>query len=246
MLMRPMKYLNWTFLGLLVAAGVAITLYFGLQPRSLPKIKNSLLANPERMGEAVAQRLWQEIKEADLILLGVEPGKPDHLKLWKRFLEVLPAEQKYTQVLIEPGLEDKNIISYNEEMDLQKDLDRFKQGLKKAQENKIRVAIIVPSIYSSQSIPDNPVHRLTQDSEFLPLSLSVAEPTLSREEESEAPYPCASGSEDAAGLASWGCLIQTKSRGLYRKKWEPGKYLGLMDQIGEKDYLVLIRKIPLK
>ncbi len=241
-----MKYLKWTLLGILVAVGVATTLYFGLQPRSLPKIKASLLANPERMGEAVAQRLWQEIQGADLIFLGVEPGNADHLKLWKRFLEVLPANQKYAQVLIEPGLEGKNLISYNEEIDLQKEMDRFKVGIKKAKENKIRVAIIVPSIYSSQSIPDNPVHRFKQDSEFSPLSLSIAVPTISRDEESEVTYPCASGSEDSAGLASWGCLIQTKSRGLYRKKWEPGKYLGLMDQIGEKDYLVLIRKVPSK
>ncbi len=241
-----MKYLTWISLGVLVAVGLAITLYFGLQPKSLPKIKGSVLANPERMGEAVAQRLWQEIKEADLIFLGVEPGKTDHLKLWKRFLEVLPSDQKYAQVLIEPGLEDKNIISYNEEIDLQKEMDRFKNGLKVSKENKIRVAIIVPSIYSSQSIPDNPVHRFKQDLDFSPLSLSVAEPTLSRDEEATAIYPCSSGSQDLAGLASWGCLIQTKSRSLYRKKWEPGKYIGLMDQIGAKDYLVLIRKVPLK
>lgn len=239
-----MKLVYGVFLGLLVTVGIAVTLYFGLQPRSVPKIKPSLVSSSERLGEAVAQRLWQEIKDANVIFLGVEPGKIEHLKLWKRFLETLPSEQKYSQVLIEPGLQDKNIISFTEEMDLQTDMERFKEGLKKASENKIRVAVIVPSIYSSQSIPDNPVHRLKQDPRFLPLSLSIAEPTLKREEEVDVTYPCSTGSADSIGLGSWGCLIQTKSRGLYRKKWEPGKYLGLMDQIGEMDYLVLIRATP--
>lgn len=234
----------WTFLGILVTAGVAGTIYFGLQPKSVPKIKPSLVAQPESLGEAVGQRLWQEIRDADVIFLGVEPGKMEHLKVWKGFLETLPSDQRYGQILIDPGLPDKNIIPFTDEIDLQKDLARFEEGLKTAAEKKIRLAFIVPSIYASQSIPDNPIHRLKKTLGFLPLSLSVAEPTLKREEETEALYPCVTGSGDTVGLGSWGCLIQAKSRGLYRKKWTPGKYLGLMDQIGALDYLILVRAIP--
>ncbi len=239
-----MKYMYGTFLGILVCAGLALTIYFGLQPKPVPKIKTSFLTEPERLGEAIAQRLWQELRPATIVFLGVEPGNRDHLKVWKGFLDSLPPEQKFSQVVIDPMLPEKSIISFTEEIDLQKETDRFKEGLKIALKNNIRVAVIVPSIYSSQSIPDNPIYRLKVETQFLPMSLSIAQPSLTREEEADVLYPCTTGSGDNIGLGSWGCLIQTKSRSLYRKKMQPGKYLGVMDLIGESDYLVLFREIP--
>jgi hypothetical protein len=239
-----MKYFYWTFLGIIVVAGLVVSIYFGLQPKSVPKIKSSLVADPERMGQAVAQRLWGEIKDAPIVFLGVDPDQPDDLRVWKGFLDSLPADEKYALIVIDPALPGKNIIPYNEQIDIQKETERFKQGIHGALENKVRVAVIVPSIYSSQSIHDSPVNRLKAELSFLPMSLSIAQPTLQREEEASAPYPCATGSGDTVGLGSWGCLIRTKSRSLYHKNWEGGKYLGLMDQIGANDYLILLRFIP--
>jgi hypothetical protein len=216
-----------------------------MQPKSLPKIKPSQIETPERFGGAIAQRLWMEIRENNLIFLGVDPNRPDDLKVWLGFLESLKTpDLSYGFIVVEPALPNKGMIHYQDEVDMKNDVDRMAEGLKKALETNMRVAVIVPSIYSSQAIPNNPMSVLKSKMNFQPLSISIAEATLNREEESKSVYPCATGSGDTGGLGSWGCLIQTKSRGLYRKKLESGKYLGLMDQVGATDYLVLLRFVP--
>ena len=234
----------WIFLSIVVACGAGTVIYFGLQPRAIPKIKPSSFAHSEGLGQAVGERLWQEIKDADVLFLGVEPGRPEHLKVWKSFLETLPVDLKYQQILIDPRLPEKEILKADVEIDLQSEPERFAEGLRVATANKIRIAFILPSIYGSQSIPDNPVHRLKESLHFEPTSISIAEALISKDEEATATYACSTGSGDTIGLGSWGCLIQTKSRSIYRKKWQPEKIMGMMDLIGEKDYLVLIRQIP--
>lgn len=245
MLSKAMKYVYWVFLGILAVAGVAVCVYFGIQPRPVPKIKPSQIETPEAFGAAISKRLWMELKDAPLIFLGVDPEKVDHMKVWKGFFESLDKESEYT-VVVDPNLPHKVVINSQNELDMNTGYDEFVEWLKTAMEHNQRVAVVVPTIYSSQAIPDNPINRLKKEmaNPSVMMSLSIVEPTLSREEESKALYPCATGSGDTRGLGSFGCLIQSKSRSLYMKKFESARYLGLMDQIGATDYLILFRFIP--
>ncbi len=246
-----MKQLYWIFLGILVVVGITLSVYFGIAPRPVPKIKPSQVETPERLGEAVSQRLWGELKDSPLIFLGVDPEKPDDMKVWKGFLESLSAELQYLNIIVDPHLPHKQLIPQKAgisliEIDMNQDYTNFVESLKTAMEQNWRVAVIVPTIYASQAIPENPINRLKREmaNPSIMMSLSVVEPTLKRDEEAKSLYPCVTGSGDVRGLGSFGCMIQGKSRGLYRKELESGKYLGLMDQIGATDYLVLLRYIP--
>jgi hypothetical protein len=246
MLKDVMNKLYWTFLGLLIIAGITVTIYFGLQPRPIPKIKPSEVATAERAGEAVTQRLWLELKDAKIVFLGVDPDKPDDMKVWKSFLDSFKnPDEKFTYVVIDPLLPSKDTVAHSDEIDMNHDFDRFVAGLKTAVANNQKVAVIVPTIYSSQAIPGNPINRMKEALLSIPfMSFSVVQPTLNREEEATAQFPCVTGSGDNSGLGSFGCLIQSKSRGLYMKKFESGKFLMLLDQIGATDYLLLLRQIP--
>jgi hypothetical protein len=53
------------------------------------------------------------------------------------------------------------------------------------------------------------------------------------------PIKCVMGSNDRDGIGAMGCMAEQKARLVYRKKSKPGFYEGLMDQVGERDYLVL-------
>jgi hypothetical protein len=240
-----MKYLYWVFLGILVIAGITVSLYFGIQPKPVPKIKPSQVDSPEVLGEAIGKRLWLEMKDTPLIFLGVDPEKPDHMKVWKGLFESLDKNLEYA-VVVDPNLRHKVIVNSQTELDMNTGYAEFVEWLKAAMEHNQRVAIVVPTIYSSQAIPDNPINRLKKEmaNPSVMMTLSIVEPTLSREEESRASYPCVTGSGDVHGIGSFGCMIQGKSRSLYLKKFESGRYLGLMDQIGGTDYLVLLRFIP--
>jgi hypothetical protein len=246
MLSRGMKYIYWAFLAVLFVIGVGVSVYFGIQPRPVPKIKPSQTETPERLGEAIAQRLWAEIKDTPLIFLGVDPDRADDMRVWLGFLESLEPAMKYSTVLMEPRLTYKDMVPKSENIDINQQYNGFVEWLKIAMEHNRRVAVIVPTLYSSQAIPENPVNRLKKEmaNPAFFISLSIVEPTLEKEEESKAAYPCVTGGGDTRGLGSFGCLIQGKSRSLYLKKFESGKYLGLMDQIGGTDYLVLFRRIP--
>lgn len=238
------KYLYWYFLGLLFVGGIGISFYYGLQPKPIPKVKPSQVDSPERLGEAIGQRLWAELKDSPVIFLGVDPDQVDDLRVWKGLLAHLQSDMQYSTILIEPLLPQKALIPYTEEVDMKADLQQLKLGIEQALAQGKRMAFVVPSIYSSQAIPDNPINRLKAVLPIKVMSLSVARPSLRREEEATAQFPCATGGGDLRGLGSWGCLIQAKSRGLYLKKWTSGRYLGLVDQIGANDYLVLLRQVP--
>lgn len=240
-----MKHLYWAFLIILIVLGLGVSIYFGLSPKPVPKIKPSQVETPERFGEAISQRLWAEIKDAQLIVLGVEPESFEDMKIWKGFLDSLSAAPlKYATIIMEPRLIHRGLIPHSDEIDINQDFARFVEGLKVALGFNQRIAVIVPTIYASQAIPANPINRLKAEIKMPFVSISIVQPTLTRDEENKSTFPCVTGSGDTRGLGSFGCLVQGKSRSLYRKKFESGKYLGLMDQIGSTDYLVLFRQVP--
>lgn len=236
------KYIYW--IGVLAVLGLGILLITnaGLEPHSVPKIKYSQVEHPERFGEAIYQRMRQEVAAASVVMLGVTPDYPEDLQVWNGFLKATAqAGVGYDMVIVEPKLAGIETIPHQLKMDLKQEMNTLIEGIKKAQEQKLRVAIIVPSIYSSQLLAQNPAGILKKDKGLVFTSFNIVKFPFSNDEEENFEPKCAV-EKDILGTGPLGCMIHNKATNLYRKKREAGKYSGLMDQSGGSDYLILFRK----
>lgn len=236
-----MKYLYGISAAVVLIAGIGFSVYFGIQPKSIPKITYSHFQTPAKLSDAILLRLNQELKGAPLVMLGVMPGRKLDLEVWKAFLEQSQyPELKYQALVIDPELPfAKELFPSAVRMDLKTELSRFIEGAKNAREQGLRMAIIVPSIYASQRLQENPADLVRQRTDLAPMSFSMMGFPRSPEQEADMSIKCAMGSNDRDGIGALGCMTEHKARLVYRKKSKPGFYEGLMDQVGERDYLVL-------
>jgi hypothetical protein len=102
-----------------------------------------------------------------------------------------------------------------------------------------RVAVIVPTVYSVQSIPGNLVNNFKERTQLHPMSLSLTDFPRTREEEKFMLHPCIVEGVDQTGEGPFGCAVVQTARGNYRKRYQIGDWVGLVNQIGLNDYLVL-------
>lgn len=238
-----MKWLYVTVSTLVVVLGISASVYFGAQPRTVPLIKLSYFNEPEKIAEAIVSIAGLKIMEAPVLFLGVHPHSETDMKIWKAFLDKNSHPGlKYDVVVMDPNLPYKNMIAANSEIDIKDDRPRFIEGLKAAQEKNLRIAIIVPTIYSSQLIKQNPVDLLKAEGQFKPVSMSLVPFKLYADEKENPIYPCIV-ERDVEGTGPLGCAIQIKERSLRVKKEKAHDWAGMMDLVGENDYLVFVQKV---
>lgn len=238
-----MKY-YWLGAAVLVAFGIWLAMTVKIQPQSIPKITFSQVKRPEDLGKGIAQRMVVEVREAPLIFLGVTPNSMEDIELWKGFLQANAEKgSHYDTLIVEGQLPFIEAIPYNVNIDLKNDEQRFVDGVKKALGQGLRVAVIVPTIYSSQLLQDSMASHLKKAYQLDITSFSISKYPLSEEQELNFEPRCAVEERtDTRGTGALGCMIQGMARKTYRKKLEPGRFSGLMEQTGEKDYLVLFNK----
>lgn len=226
---------------MILFVGIGFSVYFGIQPKSIPKITYSHFSEPAKMSDAIILRLNQELKGAPLLMLGVMPGRKMDLEIWKAFLEQsqIP-EVQYQALVIDPELPyATELFPSAVKIDIKNDLARLIEGAKNARTQGLRMAVIVPSIYASQRLQGNPADNIRKQSDLAPMSFSIMGFPRSPEQEAQMEIKCVMGANDRDGVGAMGCMAEKKARLVYRKKSKPGFYEGLMDQVGERDYLVL-------
>lgn len=241
-----MKYFYWICATAVIALGIYFAANFSIQPQSIPKIKFSQVHTPEELGKGVFERLRLEIKEAPIVLLGVTPNKIEDMELWRGFFEANQEPgSKYDVIVVEPMLPYVELFVSNMRIDIKEEMSRFVEGVQKARAEGLRVAVIVPNIYSSQLIKKNPANRLKEEYKLDITSFSVTKFPVTREQEESFEPKCQlEEGRDLAGTGHLGCMIQNIARKAYRKKFEDGKYSGMMEQTGAKDYLILFNRNP--
>lgn len=239
-----MKYLYWVGAAAVVALGVFFSMNFQIQERSIPKIKFSQVDVPETLGKAVHDRLRLELKEAPVVLLGVTPNQIEDLELWRGFLEANQEPgSKYDVIVVDPQLPFVELFASNMRLDIQNEMDRFVEGIKNAQAQGLRVAAIVPYIYSSQLVKKGPANRLKEQYKLNVTSFSVSKfPVTRQQEESFQPVCELDAGRDLAGTGHLGCMVRDIARKTYRKKFDDNKFSGMMEQTGAKDYLILLNR----
>ncbi len=239
-----MKYFYWFCAIAVIALGIYFAANFSIQPQSIGKIKFSQVSTPEEFGKAVYERLRLEVREAPIVLLGVTPNQIEDMELWRGFFEANQEPgSKYDMIVVEPMLPYVELFNSNMRIDIKEETARFVEGVKKAREEGLRVAVIVPNIYSSQLLKKNPANRLKDEYKLDVVSFSVTKFPVTREQEQVFEPKCTiEEGKDLAGTGALGCMIQNIARKTYRKKIEDNKYSGLMDQTGAKDYIILFNR----
>ncbi|KYG68630.1 hypothetical protein AZI87_05180 [Bdellovibrio bacteriovorus] len=239
-----MKYIYWACATAVIALGIYFAMNFSIQPQSIPKIKFSQVTTPEELGKGVYERLRLEVKEAPVVLFGVTPNQIEDMELLRGFFEAnQEAGSKYDVIVVEPMLPYVELFNSNMRVDIKNEMDRFVDGVKKAREQGLRVAAIVPNIYSSQLLKKNPANRLKEEYKLDVVSFSVTKfPVTRQQEESFEPKCVIEEGKDLSGTGPLGCMIQNIARKTYRKKFEDNKFSGMMEQTGAKDYIILFNR----
>lgn len=243
-----MKYLYWLGAIVVVALGIYFSTQFSklvsVEERSILKIKFTQVAVPEDFGKLVFEHLREEVKASPVLFLGVTPNQIEDLELWRGFMEANQEPgSRYDVIVVESMLPYVEIFNNGMHLQIKEDIARLAEGIQKARSQGLRVAVIVPNIYSVQLIPNNPVMRLHDEFKLQATSLTVAKFPLTRDQEKVFEPKCIdSGEVDPAGTSPFGCVIRNSARQTYREKFEPNKYSGLMEQTGPRDYLILFNK----
>lgn len=238
-----MKYLYISFVSLVSIVALVWVIQLGIQGKPVAKIKLSEFSSVEEVGDSILMRLRQELKDHNIVFLGVDPEELEHLEIWRHFL--LAAKEpgwKFDEIIVEQGLGLKMAWGLGEQ---QIELKKEEESLKslwnsEAYKNK-RVAIVVPHIYSSQLIKNNPIQRLKnnpEDGRFLsisavPLAKSDKEPEIKR-------VPCAAEGSDFTGESPLGCAIRNKSV-FWKKPPKENARLGIVEQYGLNDYILFYK-----
>jgi len=233
------KRIYWVLFGLIVLSGLVAMIYFGIQPRPVPKIKISQFENHTVLSNALLLRLREELRQNQLLFLGAEPERPEHLQIWKEFLRLNQEPgSRYDVVVIEQffGVQD---FPEATQMATKENFDVFLEGTQRAVAEGKRVVVIVPTVYASQAVYGNLVHNYKLRTKTHPMSLSITDFPRSREAEKEMLHPCIVEGVDTSGMGPFGCLVVQTARANYRKRFPPGQTIGLVQLVGLKDYLIL-------
>ena len=233
------KAIYFTLVGIVMVAGLVTAIYLSIQPRSVPKIDYSEFVQPERIGQAMAMGMRAEFQDANILILGVWPGRREEVQAYKALIDSLNEPGLHYDVVVsEPNIPYSEVFGATQEVSLRDDLKSFEEGARKTLADGKRLVILTASPFASRLVKDNQANQLMKDG--LPaVSMSAAPFPRNRVEEAKLEIPCLTTGDDT-GIGSFGCAVLNKARSIYRKKKDPTKYSATLDLVGAQDYLFLL------
>ena len=232
---------------LIVGIGVWASLNFGHEEvQSTNIIPLTYIESPSHAAAKIIDSFSEKIKKNPLIYIGVYPDSQDDMILVNELLSALQKnpELSLQHIISEPLLAQKVIIQkfVTDELDTKDDRQRLIAGLGKAKELNQRVAVIVPTIYSSQLIRNNPVNLLMTESKLKILSISLVPLKYNQDDPTDLMYPCRV-ENDLEGYGAIGCEIQKRSSQLRGRKAIQNGFVMIIDKMSENDFFVYYQKI---
>ncbi|KYG66346.1 hypothetical protein AZI86_04640 [Bdellovibrio bacteriovorus] len=239
-----MKYLYWVGVALVIGVGVWLTTLVNPQPTTKNIVPFAQYETPEDLGKQIFTALQSEVKRAPIVLLGVTPNQVEDMEVWRGFMQAnQEVGSKYEIIAVEPMLPYVELFESNLRFNIRDDMPRFVEGVKKAMQQGLRVAVLVPHIYSSQLIAGNPVDRLQKEFEIPILSLSIVKfPVTLQQAEIFEPACVLEEGKDPGHTGPLGCMIRKVAKKTYDKKFEDNKYSGLVEKLSANDYLILFNR----
>jgi hypothetical protein len=240
-----MKYLYIAFVSLITIAALVWVIQLGIQGKPIVKIKLSEFKSSNEVAESTLMRLRQELKDHSIVFFGLDPEEPEHFLIWAHLVkQAQEPGWRFDEVYVEKDLSvPTNLIPEMKRIDVKEKEAEFKSLWASDAYRGKRVAVIVPHIYASQLIQNNPVQRMKvapEDGKILSISLvplagTPRDPELER-------LPCAAEGSDYTGKSPLGCAIRNKSM-FWTKPLKAGVRLGVLEQFGLHDYLFFYRPV---
>jgi hypothetical protein len=226
--------------GSMVAAGVAGVIYFGLNPKTVPKIKLSYFNNYDQISSAVVSRIRLELQQANFLALGLWPDEPEQIKYAEVFIRQLQADPslKYDEIIAEPQFLASSDLPITANLSLRDQSDQFVNFFKT--NAKKRILYIGPSLFASQYVVGSPAQIFARQNLSFPItSLAIADLPRTRLDEATSKVRCLTQG-DETGTGELGCLVLSKARILYRKNKNLEQYAAVLELIGGRDYMLLL------
>lgn len=242
--------MNWRYiaLGVVFIIGLASVLFYGIQPRAIPKIKLSHFESSTVAADSIVFRLRQELSESKILFLGLEPDRKDLFEVYQNINRILQADSalRFDVTLIESHL-DTRLTELNqvqgERFDAEKDFSRLLAGLQSAQEKNLRVLVLLSPVHAAAMLKGSSA-ALLKEQKIQVMSLLLMWFPRARELESQMTVPCRVADHDLEGSGILGCEIAQTARLNYRKKFQSGQKVGLLNQISSSDFLFLFAEEP--
>ncbi len=232
------KRIYWILLIGVSLIGLTTMIYFGIQPRPIPKIKISKFESHNILANSILLRLRQELMASQVVLLGYEPGQAYQAEVWQHFLNnIQEPSLKFDQVIVEKSLESQ-LFQNSTLMDFKDEFPAVLKQIESGIQAQRRFALVAPISYTAQAIPGNLAYYLNANLPKKVTSLSIVGFPRSRQDEGDTSYPCIVEGVDQSGLGPFGCLLIQSARSQYLKKFLPGDFIGFVNQIGMFDYIV--------
>ncbi len=241
-----MKTIYWVIGVAVISIGVFIFLILGDAQKSVPKIKVSYFSNETEIAEAVTKILSQVIEKNSFYWVGVEPEKLEQLEVVYQLQNQLSKVKPFNRVIVDTELrlpkEWLEKFKATDAVSIKETVNATGELLQTLEKNGERYFLITAAIYSTPKIQQNQINQMKSKYLIKPITFSLAYFATTTEEERNMIFGCRT--EDHSGASEWGCAVLNKSRFSRRKVNQANEksWVGLMDLIGEKDYMILLKK----
>lgn len=237
-----MKYTYWITLSLVVFLGVSASIYMGSKSPNIPLIEYTQVEAPEELGSLIFQGLEVQLSQSPVLFLGVMPNMIEDIEVLKGFFEAVQKKsRKFDIVGVEQNLPYVELLESNLRFDGKEEVDRLFNGIIEAQKQKLRIAVVLPTIYATQILKSNLASKLKERGlKFT--SISIAKYPISKEQEESFDPVCAVEVGDIKGTGALGCAIREMATKTYLYKQQANKYSGMMNKIGDTDYLLIFNR----
>ncbi len=241
------NYLGQLAFGLVFIAGLALVVHVGLQPSATNQIPIRVFSSTEGAADALLSELNPELQHHSLLIVGLQPGKPELIQLFFDLLKQnAGTKTEFKVLLIDQELE--RIIPElsslaAERINIQDHTDELLTGLRQLQEQQVRTLIVVPVPFAALLVPNSLAGGLIERG-FDLQTLIFADFPRRRENEKNLFVPCEVASHDISGSGKLGCEILMTSRLFYRQRMKSNELVGVLNQLSSKDQLFLFTREP--
>ncbi len=242
-----MKTIYWVIAVVAVSLSVFIYVMLGDAQKTVPKIKLSYFATEGEIAESITKILSQTLQQRSGFWIGIEPEKTEQIEVALQLKQQLEKTKTFTKVIVDQELNlSKEWLEKFKATDViavKNNMDAVGEVLNGLEANAQPYILITAAIYSTPLIVANQIHKLkTKYPAIKPTTFSLAYLPTTPEDEKFMLFQC--NTEDHSGTAAWGCAVVNKARFTRRKikKDNIKDWIGLMDLIGEQDYMVLLKK----
>ncbi len=241
-----MKAIYWVITVVVVSVGVFIYLVLGDSQQTVPKIKLSYFTDETEIATSVTKILSQDLQKAHFFWMGIEPEKTEQFAVIVSLKQQLEKTKNFKHIILDEELkfskEWQDLLHVTEVVKLKESLNSTGEMLSAHEKKGQDYIFITANIYSTPLIKENQLNQIKKQYHIQPTTFSLAYFPVDAPDEKNMLFPCSA--EDHSGASAWSCLVSNRSRFSRRKiDFKNTKnWLGLMDLIGENDYMILLKK----